>query len=218
MSYAKNNKRLPRCLRIKNRFLRALFSPFIVGTFDKLKFFVWIMFIIVASQLGTIINLIQRVLFGDWEFCQSICADSSSGNFYTFSLVLIASLLNPMFQRFIDNHDFNYRRIGVAFTTVSIFSLIFCAVFFTSSGHNEVLKGFKNIPTKDIGIDWWQLLFFCVAILSAFYSFGLDYLKEFEPEIGLDDKCFYSERENNDVEAISDIASTKTDDGNGNRL
>ena len=49
---------------------KALFVPFKMCKKHLLQFFIWGMFVIIAGQLGTIINIVQRVIFDDWSIYQ----------------------------------------------------------------------------------------------------------------------------------------------------
>ena len=51
-----------------NKVWGAIFVPFIVCFKHKVEFFLWGMFVVVAGQLGTIINVVNRTLFQnpDW--------------------------------------------------------------------------------------------------------------------------------------------------------
>ncbi len=197
-------------------FIKALITPFIMCNRHFLQFFIWGMFVIVAGQLGTIINLIQRVIFDDWQVYQSLCADSVSGSFYTYSLVLISAVLAPIFSKFIDDEEYSHRKIGTCLTTILIFAMVFCAVFFAASANNELFDRFSTIPEKDVSIDWWQLIFFLLAIILACYSFGYSKLSEHEPEMKLYDN--YLNQQNRQVKTITTMSSNQTDDGYGNRL
>lgn len=219
MSKKNKNKKLPFYYRIKCTFWRALIAPFCMCKEHKLQFFLWVMFIVVASQLGTIISLIQRVVFGDWQIRQALCSDSVSGNFYTFSLVLIASLLAPLFSKIIEDKKYNYRSIGIVFTTLLIFSLIFCAVFFASSTHDITFYDYRKISPTDIHVDWYQLGFFILTILFAWYSFGFSKLIHHEDLLNLADTKIYNfKKENMEVEDLSHAAVEQTEDGSGNQL
>ena len=63
----------------------------------RLDFFLWLLFVVIAGQLGTIINFINRCVFDGWALSQSLLADSVSGNFYTFALVLVTSTIGNIF-------------------------------------------------------------------------------------------------------------------------
>ncbi len=205
---------------IENRFWRALISPFCVCFEHKLKFFIWVSFVIVASLFGTLINLIPRVAVGDWKVYQSLCADSASGSFYTISLVLIASLLPPIFNKFIneEKEEYTHKKIGVAFLVLLIISMMLYAVFFAVAPKNDIFSVFSTVTWSDVRLDFWQLLFIILAILFAWYSFGYVQLSSHEPDLGLDDSQFYNKKEDKQVSAISNTASTLTDDGHGNNL
>jgi len=77
---------------IKNYFGRALILPFTVLLCHKVETFIWFMFVIVASQMGVAINVIYRCLYEDWDLYTALAPDSASGTFYTFCMVMVASL------------------------------------------------------------------------------------------------------------------------------
>lgn len=72
----------PWYLRIKSDFLRSIFAPLFICSKHAVEWFLWLMFVVIAGQLGTIINVIQRWLFGGWDFMTAFCPDSASGSFY----------------------------------------------------------------------------------------------------------------------------------------
>lgn len=87
--------------KINNPFWRALLAPIEAFRFHKLELFIWFAFVLVASLLGVIINLIKRVGFDGWNICVALGPDSAAGSFYTFSIVMFSSLIYPLFSRFI---------------------------------------------------------------------------------------------------------------------
>ena len=89
----------------EGKFCGSLLVPFIVCFNHKIEFFLWVMFVFVAGQLGTIINVVNRTLFHDWTISQALYPDSVSGSFYTYALVLIASLIVPLFTRIRNNKE-----------------------------------------------------------------------------------------------------------------
>lgn len=54
--------------KIKSPFWRALFAPFEAFRFHKLELFIWFAFVLVASLLGVIINLIKELVLMDGIF------------------------------------------------------------------------------------------------------------------------------------------------------
>ena len=57
-------------------FIRAILNPIYICKFHKVKTFLWFMFVIVAGQLGTIINIIQRTVFDNWPIGKALIPDS----------------------------------------------------------------------------------------------------------------------------------------------
>lgn len=196
-------------------FLNSIKGPFAIIKDHKLEFAVWLAFVVIAGQLGTIINIIGRVFFDDWELCESLCADSSSGVFYTYSLVLIASILGSCINRFIHKKKKEYSCILSIFLPLLIFLLLFNAVFYSYATQGSY-EEFKSITSENITVDWAQLFFFIVSILCAIYAFGLDRLHLHGEYDSLSDS--YLRKENADKEKMANESTTIKTDGKGNAL
>lgn len=197
MEEASNNKTW--YARIDNVFWRSLLSPFCICFKHKVEFFVWIMFVIFAGQLGTIINIIKRWVFGGWELLPSFGPDSASGSFYTFALVLIASLVAPVFLRFVKKESPEYRNISIVFVTLLIFSLVLCAIFYSFATKDMNSVDFSKLTNGNMHTDWKQLVFFCLSIVFAWYSFGLSLSPSHEADLKLD----YQELDDKTREGLS---------------
>lgn len=192
--------------KIKSNFWRSVISPFCICLEYKVESFIWMMFVIVAGQLGTIINLIRRWGFGDWEFLPALGPDSASGSFYTFALVLIASLLASIFIRFIKKETPEYRNISAVYLTILIFSLVICAIFYSFATNDFELIDFSKLKNEDMTVDWKQLVFFILSIIFAWYSFGLTHLCFHEGSLHLDD---YQEIDDNARDELSKKISSQ---------
>lgn len=192
--------------KIKSNFWRSVISPFCICWEYKVESFIWMMFVIVAGQLGTIINLIRRWGFGDWAFLPALGPDSASGSFYTFALVLIASLLASIFIRFIKKETPEYRNISAVYLTILIFSLVICAIFYSFATNDFESIDFSKLGNKDMSVDWKQLVFFILSIIFAWYSFGLTHLCFHEDSLHLDD---YQEMDDNSRNELSKKISSR---------
>ena len=167
-------------------FFKRFYGPIKVCAYHPGDAFIWFMFTLVASQLGTIIT------------------------FYTFALVMMSSLLGPLFLSIIGKEKPKYNRIRIGFVTILFFLLILAAIFSAFSiqkvgFYNE----FASLSNADVVIDGWQLTFFIIAILVAIYAFGLNYLKdhpEFE-DISTNPSCFSSTELSSDFSEILDLLS-----------
>lgn len=200
----------------KNKFLGKLLVPFIVCFNHKGDFFLWGMFVIVAGQLGTIINIVNRTLFQDWTVAQAIYPDSVFGSFYTYALVLIASLIAPLFTRMKNGVQPGFRSMTIIFMTLLVFVLILCAVFFSFASQGTSNVRFDEIKELSLTIDVKQLIFFVLAVVFAWYALGLSLMvqnnecKEFDDE--------YLQAENEGVDKLEEESVELTNDGKGIKI
>ncbi len=119
--------------------VKALKEPYLVLFKEKhrLSVFLWFMFTIFAAQIGTMVNLIKHVLFTEQSSANKDCftlvqeslyMDSQSGSFYTFSIVLTASVLSPLFIKLVE-YDVHFRKLKILSIVLSIFTLFFGGAF-----------------------------------------------------------------------------------------
>ena len=64
----KPKKWLDRTLDNLHGFWGSIIGPFLICFKHGSEFFIWALFVIVAGQLGTIINIINRFVFQGWKF------------------------------------------------------------------------------------------------------------------------------------------------------
>lgn len=176
----------------------------------RMSALLWFLFTIFAAQIGTIINLINHVIFSEeraagrdwWDLVQeSLCMDSISGSFYTFSIVLTASVLSPLFIKFVES-GVHFRKLKVLTIVVSIFTLFFGGIFYSFSTIGT--RDYTQLQKVDINVDSWQLLFFIAAILIAMYSYGLSRMDlEASTYPNLDDYD-YTDEERRRIESIKE--------------
>lgn len=150
-----------------------------------IRSFLWLVFTVGLSLIGTIINVIKVAFFNIPEISStysfadrvmySIYQDCQSGTFYTFSIVLAASILYPLFEGFL-KHEFNYINLRVLTIIAALLLLTFGGVFYSFSSvgyqHNVIVS-----PSK-LKMDWYQFGFFIIAIMVASYSFSIGLLVE----------------------------------------
>lgn len=183
-------------------FLKKIIGPFAVCRYHKVDTFVWFMFTLVASQLGVIINLIYRWVFMGWDFQAAFCPESASGTFYTFALVMVSSLLSPLFIRIIRKEEPSFNKIRIVFVTLLFFFLILAAVFSAFTAQTAELSEYAALSNEDVVVDIKQMSFFLITILVSIYAFGLNYLHLHTEEYGelADD---YKKREDETVGEMS---------------
>ncbi len=195
---------------------KALWKPWTIIPDNKLIFFVWFMFTILASQIGTIINLIIRVINGELSFIQSIYQESVNGSFYTFSIVLIASLLSPLFINFVENSPTHFKSIKIVLITILIFTLFFAGIFYSTSVKDNY--NIEHLSEILYSVDIYQLIFFIIAIILALYAFcvnRLDLNKEKYEELNDND---YREKDDKARDALSNGIENIITDNKGNNI
>ena len=202
--------------RINNTLGRAILAPLETLLFHKVELFLWFSFVIVAGLLGVIINIIKRWIFDGWDFFVALGPDSAAGSFYTFSLVMISSLIYPLFSRFIKSEKPEYRKIHIVFITILIFTLLFCGIYYSFSTLNQPMGAYDGLHNNEMHIDYSQSFFFVLVIIFSVYSFGLTLIGQHEEELHLSDD--YLEKEQHQVKKLSQqssssISSATTPDG-----
>jgi len=84
----------------------------------------------------------------------------------------------------------------MVFLTLQIFTLVFCAIFYGLSSQKMEITDFLILQNEDMNVDVPQCIFFVLAILFSFYSFGLTLLRKHESTVKLADDHLVLENEN----------------------
>lgn len=142
----------------------------------------WFVFTIFAAQIGTLINIIKHGIFHDgkirppdfnlWRSIgESIYLDSKSGSFYTFAIVLVASVLSPLFIQLLDESELHFKKMKIFTIVISIFTLFFGGVFYSfSTLRTDVYDTLRHV---EFAWDKSQTFFFVFSIMVASYAFAL---------------------------------------------
>ena len=190
------------------------YKPLEVIKENRLIFFIWFLFTVLAGQIGVFSNFIIRVLNGNLTFSQSLYLDSINGSFYTYSIALLASVLGPLFVNLIENHPTKFKSIKIIAIITSIFTLYFAGVFYSSSSSKNFSNVLKELSYR---IDWWQLIFLIISIFIAIYSYSVLRLENnYDKYKELDDS--FSNQDDEQVEELNkEIVEIKTD-SKGNKI
>lgn len=181
-------------------------APFKVMPYHKHDLCLWFIYVLFASLLGVVINVVKRCVFDGQNFQEALTYDSQAGSFYTFSLVICASLIWPIFKSITSKEKPEYSLIRTIVLTILIFTDLFCAIFYAfSSIHPH--KCYLQICPDWHPLDILQLLFSLIAVALSFYSFGLTYLHEHTAEFRVTDD--HLRNENKEVEKIKNDIEIK---------
>ncbi|REE78714.1 hypothetical protein BX611_3024 [Lutibacter oceani] len=194
--------------------LQLSYKPLIVIREYKLIFFTWFLFTVLAGQIGVFSNFIIRVINGDLTFSQSLFLDSVNGSFYTYSIALLASVLGPLFVNLIENHPTKFKSIKIITIIISIFTLYFAGVFYSSS---SVKSNFESLKELSYGIDWWQFFFLVISIFIAIYSFSVIRLENNYDKYKIFDDN-YSNLDDEKVDSLNDKSEDIKTDSKGNKI
>ena len=198
------------------RKLRELTQPIWVPLSMPMKYrnttFLWFLFTLLATFIGTISNCIIRYALYGLTLSQSLYVDSISGSFYIMAIVMIASLLGPMFTTLIKREQIQHRKIKITLVSITIFVLFFAGICYTVFTRQDTLcLVAKNVTAS---LDVIQFSFIVLAIILAYYCFGLQILDEHSNDYpSLQDT--YEATENRNVESISNSSISQHNDGNG---
>ena len=140
--------------------------------------------------------------------CQSIYIDSVAGSFYMYALVLISATLGPLFMGLVDTTPPHFRKQKMCFVAISIFVMIFNAVFYSAQVRDVGIAGISNIS---LCIDFWQVVFFLISIFLAIYSLGIQYIDKKPEEHEVLES--YSEKESANVEKLKEETANTSIDG-----
>lgn len=207
---------LDKTLESLHGFWGSVLGPFLICFKHGSEFFIWALFVIVAGQLGTIINIINRYVFQGWTICEALYPDSATGNFYTYALVMIASLIASIFTRIKNKDKPMFSTISMVFSSILIFALILCAVFFSNASQTIPPLDYSSFKGLSFTLDMKQFVFVMLAIIFAWYAYGFSLMVKNEELTQLDDS--YAHKQDEKVKDVAKKAIDTTTDGKGTVL
>lgn len=191
--------------------LRFVLDPFKIIKTNKLEFFIWFVFTILAGQLGILANIIIRYFTHSMPVSQSIYLDSLSGSFYTFSIAIAASALGPLFANFIKNKKPEFTSLKIVSIILIIFFLIISGIIYAA----VQMKSLSSSVDIQLSIDSSQLTVYLLAIFIGLYTYCL--LRIGAPEFEhLEDS--YNEQDDAIVKDVVAESHKLTEDSSGVKL
>jgi hypothetical protein len=187
--------------------LKIIWTIFQSSIEKKTKLFIWLIFTIIAGQLGIFINLIiawcNHIGWGN-----SIYYDSINGNFYIFSFALIASAIGLVYGNLDDEDKPGFKNIKIIVTILASFVVIFCCVLYTIVVMNRN-KDLIIIKNTELQADWAQIIFYICAIAFSIFCF---LLVKLDPN---DERYSWLCKENEHIKETEDKSkkATSTDEG-----
>lgn len=189
-------------------FFRKVFQPFTVIYDCKTEFFIWALFTLFAGQLGIITNLIIRIFGTEQGVRESLYLDAQAGNFYLYSIAIIASMLGNVFTTFLSAKEASFRYIRIIACSVLVLFLVINAIVYSATQ----LKIQSNIQANFYYcFDWVQLIFYIASMVFSIYCFCL--IKLYLPKFKALSYNDYGSRETQEVDKLAKMASQTSNDG-----
>lgn len=152
-------------------FLTRLLKPLTIIPQVQSGFWIFVLITIVIGQLGILCGLLFTMKTSTLTFRGLLADNLCLGNFYTFSISLIASSFTPFLIEYIDKKEIRFKHMKV---TASLFAGVVLLIPMT------VLFSQLVNPTQPITsagtLDWIQLLFYILSIFACIYLFCLSLL------------------------------------------
>ncbi|MEO3988144.1 hypothetical protein [Plesiomonas shigelloides] len=188
-----------------------IFDPFKIIKDNKLEFFIWFVFTILAGQLGILANIIIRYFSHSMSISQAIYLDSASGSFYTYAIAVAASALGPLFANFIKNKKPEFTSIKIVSIIVVMFFLILSGIIYAAVQIKALSA--NGIPMGvNLTLDMPQFTIYVLSIFIGLYTYCL--LKISTPDYEhLEDS--FCEIDDATVRSVVKESKSKNDDGSG---
>ncbi len=181
-----------------------LLEPFKVICENKLPFVYWILFTIIAGQSGIILASIVGLYKDNQGIYVSLLSSYYNGDFYTYSITLLSSMIGLVFTDFITNNKQNYKQIKLSTVLVGAILLIFASITypFLSKEKFEVT----------------QLIVYIASIFLSIYFYTLLKLDKSRLEFEELKDIHYGEEDDEMVRQMTEKSKNLTDDGSGNKI
>ena len=179
-------------------------KPFLVIKKKPGSFALWLIITMLVSNMKLIINLAVMTNTGNLSFYEALKANYSSGYFYTFAIVLVAtpvcSILNSIFK--VKNVEF--KKPKVFLVLIGGLFLGFCALGYTLFLVNQILNNGS--------LSFSQGVFFLISLAFSVYAYCVIFLDSTDP-VYKDLMDVYDEEENRSVELMQEKSKDQTTDG-----
>lgn len=171
---------------------------------NRLPFVYWVLFTIIAGQSGIILTSIVGIYKDSKSISDMLLVSYYNGDFYTYSIALLSSMIGLVFIDFITNDKQNFKQIKL--NTVIIGALI---VIFSSVTYPYLSK--ENF-------EFTQLLIYIISIILSIYFYTLLKLDKSSFRFKNIEDIPYNEKDDEIVEQITKDSNDLTEDGSGNKI
>lgn len=154
--------------------MSKLFKPFKILPKIKVQVFTWLILIPLFGQLGIIVTLIKNPKV---SFVENIV----SGNFYTFSIALLASSILTLAIQLMNDSEPTFKTFRVVSIIVAFFLVVFMVI------------NFVLLSSYSIGGAFLQIFLYVISLITSIYFLCVEYIqKDYSNYKDLDDAAINS--------------------------
>lgn len=179
----------------------------------KRESFFWVLCVIIAGQLGILCNWFVQTFFTQKSFVDALISDFSNGNFYIFTISLMASSFFVVLISFLYDEESHFKSLKVFTLFILGIGVLWCGLI-----HSLV----QVKPSYFYGESFFRYVLQTIAylsgILASIYAaciVKLDY--ENEQHKKLDDKSFHSATDKS-VKQMDEKSKNANKDRKGRKL
>lgn len=187
------------------RYFTRLVKP--VGIIPQVQgpFWIFILITIMIGQAGILFSLLSTLGDSEVAFHDLLSSNLIAGNFYTFSISLIASSICPFLVEYLGTKDIRFRHIKVITSLFAIVTLLLpMTCLYVRMANSD------PVSVKINTLDWKQLSFYGISIAACIYLFCVSQLHY--------DYDSYADLDLEGMARLRRDSETKTQDSKGNSL
>lgn len=181
-----------------------IIKPFLVIKKNPGSFALWLVITMIVSNMKLIINLAVMTNTGNLSFYNALKANYSSGYFYTFAIVLVATPVCSILTSIFKVKNIEFKKPKIYLVIIGMLFLILCALYYALFLVNQIINNGN--------LSFSQGVFFLISLAFSVYAYCVIFLDSADPAYK-DLMDVYDEEENKSVEQMQEKSKEQTTDG-----
>lgn len=179
-------------------------KPFWVIKKSPGSFALWLIITMIVSNMKLIINLVVMTNIGNLSFYEALKANYSSGYFYTFAIVLVATPVCSMLTSIFKVKNIEFKKPKIFLIIIGILFLVLCALYYALFLVNQIIHNGS--------LSYSQGAFFMVSLAFSVYASCVIFLDP--TDVAFKELMdVYDEEETKNVEQMQEKSKEQTTDG-----
>lgn len=181
-----------------------LSKPFLVIKKSPGSFALWLIITMIVSNMKLIINLAVMTNTGNLSFYEALKANYTSGYFYTFAIVLVATPVCSILTSIFKVKNIEFKKPKIYLVIIGMLFLLLCALYYTLFLVNQIINNGS--------LSFSQVVFFIISLAFSVYAYCVIFLDPTDPAFK-ELMDVYDEEENKSVEQMQEKSKEQTTDG-----